>query len=414
MTDLARTPAALPQRPERPPIRPWVAGVNAALSRRTGIPVGILRAFFVLITMLNGVGSLVYVGLWIWLPAEERRPRRHGRSRGKRGRHGTWRWIALAILAAMSLGIILDGVTESLPWLAALLGAAGILLVWIQSRPDSGQVDHPAWLAPLLSRSREWVIVRTVVGLGLILWAIGIVFAEEAEFVPQAIAMGTMLFGGLGLVLAPWLYRARQAVTTSREEEVRAKAHAEMAAHLHDSVLQTLALIQKRSDDPAAVQTLARRQERELRAWLYPRGDSADGGAGIGLRTGLTEACARVEDKYDIPVELVVVGDAELESSAIIDAAAEAATNAAKHSGAAKIDVYAEVADQIEVFVRDRGAGFDPDQVPEDRHGIRDSVVGRMERHGGSVRIRTAPGQGTEVQLQLPLPSAGGSEGVRR
>ena len=180
---------------------------------------------------------------------------------------------------------------------------------------------------------------------------------------------------------------------------MRADARADMAAHLHDSVLQTLALIQRQSEDPRAVQQIARRQERELRTWLY--GEEL---AGTTLKAALTSAAAEVEDERGVPVELVVVGDAEPSDSlqALVQAAREAMVNAAKHSGADKIDVYAEVADDVvEVFVRDRGRGFDPSAVPEDRMGVQGSIVNRMARHKGTATVRSRPGDGTEVRLEI-------------
>jgi len=172
-----------------------------------------------------------------------------------------------------------------------------------------------------------------------------------------------------------------------------------MAAHLHDSVLQTLALIQRQADDPKAVQQLARRQERELRTWLY--GDEL---SELTLKAALTAAAAEVEDERGIPVEIIVVGDCETSDSvqALVRAARETMVNAAKHSGADKIDVYAEVdEDCVEVFIRDRGKGFDMDAVSEDRMGVRGSIIDRMARHGGTAQIRSTPGDGAEVRLEI-------------
>ena len=211
--------------------------------------------------------------------------------------------------------------------------------------------------------------------------------------------MTVLVLAGLAVVLAPWLYRSRTALSEARAEKVVADARADMAAHLHDSVLQTLALIQRQADDPKAVQQLARRQERELRGWLY-----GEQHADKTLKAALTTAAAEVEDERGVPIEVVVVGDCEVTESlvALVRAAREALVNAAKHSGAGKIDVYAEVDENtVEVFVRDRGAGFDLDGVDDDRLGVKHSIIDRMSRHGGSARIRTAPGEGTEVRLEI-------------
>ena len=174
-----------------------------------------------------------------------------------------------------------------------------------------------------------------------------------------------------------------------------------MAAHLHDSVLQTLAMMQRRAGDPAEVAALARRQERELRAWLAGRPAP---GQSTRLAGALEAAAAEVEESHGVPVEVVVVGDRELDRGheAVVAAAREAMTNAAKFGGGSPVDVYAESADsRTQVFVRDRGPGFDVDAVPADRRGVRESIVGRMERHGGRARVTSAPGAGTEVEIVL-------------
>ncbi len=180
--------------------------------------------------------------------------------------------------------------------------------------------------------------------------------------------------------------------------------HADLAAHLHDSVLQTLALIQRQAHDPREVVRLARGQERDLRAFLYA--DAGDPAAPAGpemLAAALRRVAAEVEDDHGVPVEVVTVGDTELDDGglALLASAREAMVNAARHSGADLVDVYAEVdGSAVTAYVRDRGRGFDLDGVPEDRAGVRHSIVGRMERHGGRASVRTEPGAGTEVRLQ--------------
>jgi signal transduction histidine kinase len=182
---------------------------------------------------------------------------------------------------------------------------------------------------------------------------------------------------------------------------VRTQERADMAAHLHDSVLQTLALIQKNSQDSALVARLARSQERDLRAWLF-EGESKDSDT---LAGAMRTIAAEVEDNHGVDVDLVCVGDCPFTERlrALVNATREALVNAAKHAGTGKVDVYVEVTpSSIEVFVRDRGVGFDPDAVPEDRMGVRGSIVDRMDRHGGRAEIRSTPGEGTEVRLRLP------------
>ena len=205
----------------------------------------------------------------------------------------------------------------------------------------------------------------------------------------------------LGVIFAPWIVRLVRSLTTERTQRIRSQERAEVAAHLHDSVLQTLAMVQRRAGDPQEVAAIARRQERDLRAWLAGRpapGQSAT------LAPALEAVAAEVEERYSVPVEVVVVGDRDLDAGteAVVAAAREAMTNAAKFGGRSTVDVYAETADgRTQVFVRDRGPGFDPSDLPGDRRGVRESIVGRMERHGGRATITSAAGAGTEVELIL-------------
>jgi len=208
---------------------------------------------------------------------------------------------------------------------------------------------------------------------------------------------------GLGIVVGPWIYRLAADLSDERAERVRTQERADVAAHLHDSVLQTLALIQRNADDPATVARLARAQERDLRSWLYAGEATDESTVGSALRG----VAARVEDEYGVSVEVVTVGDCDMDEllRPIINATGEAVTNAAKHAGTGKVDVYAEIGDAaVDVFVRDRGRGFDPETIDPDRHGVRHSIVDRMDRHGGTGEVRSAPGEGTEVRLHLPRP----------
>jgi signal transduction histidine kinase len=208
--------------------------------------------------------------------------------------------------------------------------------------------------------------------------------------------------GGVTLLAGPWAWNIGRQLVDERSSRARSEARAEMAAHLHDSVLQTLALIQ-RARTQREMTTLARTQERELRAWLY---GSAPTVAGARLRDAIDAMAGRIERQHQVRVETVVVGDAELDErlGALVDACAEAVANAASHSGSDAISVYVEVeAASVSAFVRDQGHGFDPSTVPPDRRGIADSIIGRIERRGGSVTIDSRPGDGTEVVIRLPL-----------
>jgi signal transduction histidine kinase len=259
--------------------------------------------------------------------------------------------------------------------------------------------------------------VGLVVGL---LATVGVLFAavftaggrEESsnDAAIQVVMFGFIVAGVLaliGIVLVPWLFLLTRTVTRERTARVRAEERAEMATHLHDSVLQTLTLIQKRAGDPGEMLRLARHAERELRAWLY--GPAAGAGADH-LVAALRAATAEVEDRFGVTVELVTVGTCPLDDSAraVVAAASEALTNAAKHGGVAQVSVFAEVADgEVFVAVRDRGRGFDQAVAPgPDRGGLAHSIVGRMQRQGGTATIRTAPGAGTAVELRLPIGSA--------
>ena len=226
----------------------------------------------------------------------------------------------------------------------------------------------------------------------------------------QGLVASLVLLVGMMLLIAPWLMRLSRAAKVERRERIRSEERAVMAAHLHDSVLQTLAIIQKKANNPRDVLLLARRQERELRTWLYA-GTEAVHDRPRTFAQAMAAAADSVEGDHGVVVEVVQVGDtiADDRVMALVAAGREAMVNAAKHSGAAEISVFVEVEStstgrNAEVFVRDRGVGFDTNLVAEDRRGIRDSLVQRMERVDGSTRIHSEIGQGTEVQLILPLP----------
>ena len=247
-----------------------------------------------------------------------------------------------------------------------------------QQKQWRAEAGGRVWLAPFVARGGWPALVRVIVGLGLVGAAFGIVVAQQGQLqqLPEVMAMTMLALAGLAVVLAPWLHRSRSALNEARAEKVRADARADMAAHLHDSVLQTLALIQRQADDPKAVQQLARRQERELRTWLY--GEELPETT---LKAALTAAAAEVEDERGIPVELVVVGDCETSDpvQALVRAAREAMVNAAKHSGADKIDVYAEVdEDRSRCSSATAARASTSIAVAEDRMGVTGSIIDRM------------------------------------
>ena len=248
-------------------------------------------------------------------------------------------------------------------------------------------------------------LAQVALGLGLVGAGVAVfLVATPSVASPSAGILATAaIAGGLVMVFGPWWWRLTHDLTVERQERIRSQERAEVAAHIHDSVLQTLALIQRNSTDARMVSTLARSQERELRAWLFGTPETKPGES---LAAALQRVSGEIEDLHGVAVETVEVGDCEVDSDrlvALIFSTREALTNAARHSGTASVSAYLEVEpDQVTVFVRDRGKGFEPDQVPGDRRGISDSIVGRMNRHGGKAVIRSEPGQGTEVELVMP------------
>jgi len=243
-----------------------------------------------------------------------------------------------------------------------------------------------------------------VVGAALVIAGVGAFLATQGAFtaIGQGVIAILVIGGGLALIFGPWLWRLTHALVEERSERIRSDERAEMAAHLHDSVLQTLAMIQRQADDPRAVVGLARRQERELRSWLFGRVPVQ---VDLDLADAIEDAAADVEQRQGVPIEVVHVGgECPLDdrSRALVLAAREAMLNAARHSGAPAIAVYLEVeSEQVTLFVRDRGRGFDVDAVPHDRGGIAESIRGRMQRHGGTAVIRSRPGMGAEIELTL-------------
>ena len=395
----------------------WLGGVCTGLARHLGWPLLAVRIAFVALATFQFLGVIAYGALWLLLPPESTVKAPGLESAGRAGMRDPSRpkrridWGMLLALIALGVGLLLImqntglGISSQLFWPVAF-ACAGAALVWRQADSEQqkrwrDEAGGKAWLAPFVARGGWPALVRVIVGLGLVGAAFGIVIAQQGQIanLPEVMAMTMLALAGLAIVLAPWLHRSRSALNQARAEKVRADARADMAAHLHDSVLQTLAMIQRQADDPKAVQQLARRQERELRNWLY--GDELPEAT---LKAALTAAAAEVEDERGVPVELVMVGDCDTseEIQALVRAAREAMVNAAKHSGAEKIDVYAEVDEEsVEVFVRDRGHGFDVDAVAEDRMGVKGSIIDRMARHGGSATIRSAASDGTEVRLEI-------------
>jgi signal transduction histidine kinase/phage shock protein PspC (stress-responsive transcriptional regulator) len=396
-----------------------VAGVAAGLADHLGIQVKAIRIAFVVATVAtSGAGLVAYVLLWALTPQETSdpaAPRRPGRVAREPGapvaaappisrEHLQAVGIGLALtLGAVAVLLSRGGVDVHaeiwLPLLVLLIGAAIALR-------QLDNTERARWLAPA-GGSQRMGLLR--LGGGVVLAVIGILLffargTRASDLVPIVVASLAVLVG-VGLVLAPWGLRLWRDLERERALRVREVERAEIAAHLHDSVLQTLALIQRKPGDAAEVAKLARAQERELRDWLY-----AGSPAGAeSLQLAVREVVAEVEDGHGVPVDLVVVGDRPIdaESRALVQALREALLNAVRH-GQPPVSAYVESsADGVSAFVRDRGAGFDPDEVPTDRLGVRESIIGRMQRHGGRAEVRRVEAGGTEVRLELSAESAG-------
>jgi signal transduction histidine kinase len=401
----------------RDPDNRMVAGVAAGIAEHLGVRTVIVRVVFIALIAANGLGPLLYIAFWAVLPAA---PRERG---ARRRRVSLLQGLALVALTAGVITLRLNlqgfGADSTLVGLAALI-ALGAGIIWHQGDPQRrrrGEAAAVTQPVPLPVRSteavealgdRRWFPVRMIGGgLLVVVGIIGILgfFAPEATNGLGATLIG-LIFGllalaGLALALAPLFYRVFGQLRDERVARIREQERAEVAAVVHDQVLHTLALIQRNAGDTTSVVRLARGQERSLRNWLYrPTASPSER-----LAPALEQAAAEVEDTYAIRVETVVVGDADNDDgvAALVAATREALVNAARHAKVSTISLYAEAEEEtISVFVRDRGAGFDLSTVDGDRHGVRGSIIGRMKRHGGLATVRSAPGEGTEVELTLP------------
>lgn len=388
-----------------------MGGVATGVAEHLGIAVMYVRLAFIIATFLNGAGVVAYLLLWRFLPLLEPQlppglesATRKGYRQPLRAPAKTATFDVLPTVAVCAIGLglllLLQVSGRGISWrilVPLLIAFVGLSLIWRQF--DDANWSH--WMR----QTSGWVsIARVTVGAGMVAIA-GLYFLSQergwSALADLASATGVAVIG-IALLLGPWIYKLTSDLSAERRERVRSQERADVAAHLHDSVLQTLALLQKNAGDPGAVSTLARRQERELRAWLY--GDENE--SGDSLVAVLKVAAAEVESSHLTPVEVIAVGDVSLDPdvSALAKAAREAMVNAAKHAQIDRIDVYVEVADRrADVFVRDRGIGFEVGSIGEDRMGVRWSIIGRIERHGGSATVKSAPGEGTEVHMSLPL-----------
>ncbi len=406
-------PEAVPSaRPPRPPLvrdrsRGWTPGVCAAVAAHLGVSRRSVRWTFVLLTLAGGAGLAAYVFLWALTPegdvaADPLSTPGSGTAPERR------QWAVVLVVGGL---LVVGGAVLLTPVLGGgVIGsvlvplftiAIGAIVAW--SNLDDAQRSR--WLG---SGEGRYGWMRVALGAGLTVAGILVLVTrgESVSAVWDALLAAIAVLVGVLIVAAPWALRLWGDLRREQVAAARATERADIAAHLHDSVLQTLALIQRQSHDAAAVTRLARAQERELRSWLYATGPQSSQST---LAAAVTEVAHDVEDLQGVAIDLVVTGDRPFEphGAALVQAMREALLNAVRHGGT-PVTAYVEIGPSgVEAFVRDRGDGFDLESVPADRLGVRQSILGRMERHGGTARVRRRD-DGTEVELRLP-PIEGGT-----
>ncbi|MCK1818775.1 PspC domain-containing protein [Streptomyces sp. XM83C] len=397
----------------------WLGGVARGLAGHLGLPVIWVRLVFIGLFMADGLGALLYAAFWFFVPlgvggvetqktplvATETSP--DGRRRIVARRPDKGQILALLLMVAVAMifvGSVDLGRGTKAYLLPAVLVAAGVALVWRQA--DNAR--RARWVE-VGRRRRTLTLLRAVAGVLLVTAGVSGIFVLQgsAAHLGSVLQAALAVLVGITLLAGPYLVRMTQDLSEERLMRIRAQERAEVAAHVHDSVLHTLTLIQRNADNAAEVRRLARAQERDLRTWLYkPEGSGKDeDDEPATLAEAVRRNAAEVEDKHGVPIEVVVVGDCPLDEriGAQMQAAREAMVNAAKYGGeGGAVQVFAEVEGRtVFVSVRDRGPGFDLDSIPADRMGVRESIIGRMERNGGTARLRAVPDGGTEVELEM-------------
>lgn len=368
----------------------WVFGTAASLGYRLGVTPASMRAAFVTLALAGGWGLPLYGIGWLYLN-RSKPPTRIPQPSFER--HIGLLMVTIGLLFGLQLVDV--GFVSAVVWPSAAIAAIAAI-AW--GRGDQG--EEVSFAIRLMAGTM--IVFASVISMRFSQLGLG-------EVVSSLLFSGMML-SGLTMVLAPTLMRLRSELDEVRAERARTDERERMAAHLHDSVLQTLSLIQRHADSPEIGAQLARRQERELRSWLY---DAPSDTGTLRVSPELTKIASEIEDHHGVAVEIVAVGDnvsaqqadASYEAiRALLAATREAILNAAKHAGTDRIDVFCEITQsQIEVFVRDTGKGFSADDVASDRHGIAQSIHARMQRVGGTAQVTSALGQGTEVELRAPL-----------
>lgn len=381
-----------------------VLGVAGGIGESIGVDPVLVRLVLAALTVASGIGILVYIAAWSlsYEPPYGAAPP---------PAPSAWGWRPTAAMACILFGSLLVlrdiglWAGDTLVWPVVIAGT-GSAVIWFRS----DAAERARWSAAggrLVGNPRAALtgwggILRLVAGGLIVIFGMSLfLFAHPADgAVPTAALAVAVTATGLGLVLTPWILGLVREAAAERRERIRSEERAEIAAHLHDSVLHTLALVQ-RGDVPPELASVARRQERELRAWLNGRPAVAE----TDLRGAIDSLATRVEELHHVPVDTVVVGEGALDDAgrAITLACQEAAINAARHSGAPRVSIYVEAdAHEVTAYVRDKGCGFDSDRVPADRRGISESIVGRMRRLGGTATVTSTPGEGTEVQMRAP------------
>jgi signal transduction histidine kinase len=391
-----------------------LGGVSGGIADHLKVPVLWVRVTFAVLSIMGGAGILAYALLWIFVPQgrpADAAPVAAPSPIERRQAYGVAAVGVALLIVATALGF-----GQVLTWVLGPLGLAAIGAAFIWREADEARRARWRRTAAGIVGPSTGSWWRLIGGCLLVVGGLSVFAIGQLDFVAvrSALIAVVLTLVGVAIITIPWWLRLVRDLGDERRARIQESERAEIAAHLHDSVLQTLALIQRQAGDSREVQRLARSQERQLRTWLYgPAGYASAGDAptpaSSSLAASLAEAAGDIEDTYAISVTPVIVGDAPMDQhlAALVAAAREAMVNAAKHAQVQEVSVYAEVEDgTISVFVRDRGIGFDPAAVGSDRRGLAESIRGRMERHGGTSTVRSRPGEGTEVELTVPLTAA--------
>jgi signal transduction histidine kinase len=396
-----------------------LGGVAAGLAARTGVDVTVIRLIFVLAALLS-VGAAAYVLAWLFIPMADEDGTIAGRAMtDRRGITLAAAVGSLLILVLVVASIVGASWISNLSW-PLVLSAAGLVLIW-RNAPADEQETMRRLTEPLGAagtrlgmagpRKKSATIARAALTGVLLIGGLALLLSghDGAELL-RPVGGLILVVAAIMVLLGPWWLRIARDLVVERQARARAEERADMASRVHDSVLQTLALIQRNANQPQEVIKLARVQERELRSWLFDgRAPGSVRGAAVTVASGVRLIQQEVEAAYGVAVEAITVGDCELDDNldAVLAATREATVNAAKWSGAQVVSLFAEVEPaEVSLFVRDRGCGFDPAAVPGDRKGLAESVRARVTRRGGSATVRSVPGEGTEVSLHMPRRAA--------